>query len=94
LRRAQQPSGATSSTKEQLATAVNRILKARELKQSEAALLLGVPQPKISQLTNYRLTGFSAERLIALLTSLKQDVHISIRPSANSVGRISVVSES
>jgi predicted XRE-type DNA-binding protein len=79
--------------KTRLALAVNELLKARKLKQREIAILLGVPQPKVSALKNYRLDQFSVERLMAFLTALNQDVEIMIRPHANSseAGHISVL---
>lgn len=79
--------------KTRLALAVNDILKARKLKQREVADILGVPQPKVSALKNYRLDQFSIEKLMAFLTILNQDVEILIRPrrDADQVGRISVL---
>lgn len=72
---------AERQTKTRLALAINDRLKARKLKQTQAATLLGVPQPKISALQNYRLDGFSVEKLMSFLTALDQDVEIVIRPS-------------
>ena len=79
--------------KTRLALAVNELLKARKLKQREIAILLGVPQPKVSALNNYRLDQFSVERLMKFLTALNQDVEIMIRPRANTreAGHISVL---
>jgi predicted XRE-type DNA-binding protein len=79
--------------KTRLALAVNELLKSRKLKQREIAALLGIPQPKVSALKNYRLDNFSVERLMEFLTSLDQDVEIMIRPRANpgEAGHISVL---
>lgn len=79
--------------KTRLALAVNELLKARKLKQREIATLLGVPQPKVSALKNYRLDQFSVERLMEFLTALNQDVDIVIRPrdEKSKVGQISVL---
>ncbi len=41
-----------------LAVAINQIMEARRLSQSAAARLLGINQPKVSALVNYRLEGF------------------------------------
>ena len=67
---------AARQTKTHLALAVNELLEARALNQREIASLLGVPQPKVSALKNYRLDQFSVERLMEFLTALNQDVEI------------------
>jgi predicted XRE-type DNA-binding protein len=87
------PDAAERQTKTRLAFAVNELLKSRNLKQREIATLLGVPQPKVSSLKNYRLDQFSVERLMEFLTALNQDVEIMIRPRPNSseAGHISVL---
>jgi len=86
------PDAAERQTKTRLALTVNDLLKARKLKQRETAELLGVPQPKVSALKNYRLDQFSVERLMEFLTILNQDVEITIRPRATlGVGHIAVL---
>lgn len=79
--------------KTRLAMAVNDLLKERKLKQREIAEVLGVPQPKVSALKNYRLDQFSVEKLLAFLTTLNQDVEIMIRPhpTRGEPGSISVL---
>lgn len=84
------PDAADRQTKTRLAMAVNAILKSRDLKQTETAAILSIPQPKVSALVNYRLDHFSVERLMGFLNALHQDVEIVIRPSREDVGRISV----
>jgi len=75
-----------------LAVAINQIIQARLLSQTEAARLLDVNQPKISALMNYRLDGFSVERLIHFLNALDRDVEIVIRkkPRSRRSARIGV----
>lgn len=87
------PDAAERQIKTRLALAVNELLKARKLKQREIAMLLGVPQPKVSALKNFRLDQFSVERLMEFLTALNQDVEIMIRPrdNASETGHISVL---
>jgi predicted XRE-type DNA-binding protein len=63
--------------KVRLAVAINRILE--NLTQQEAAKQLGTKQPNVSALRNYRLGGFSAERLMHFLNALDHDVEIQIR---------------
>jgi len=77
---------AERQTKTRLALAVNDLLKARKLKQREIAPLLGIPQPKVSALKNYRLDQFSVEKLMEFLTALNQDVEVMIRPRATAGG--------
>jgi len=76
-----------------LAHAINGVIARRRLTQAAAAKKLGVNQPKVSALANYRLDGFSVERLMTFLTALDQDVEIVIRskPRSRATGRILVV---
>ena len=80
-------------TKLRLAHAINGVIARRRLTQAATAKKLGVNQPKISALANYKLDGFSVERLMTFLTLLDQDVEIVIRnkPRSRTAGRISVV---
>ena len=87
------PDATERQAKLRLAYALNQILDQRKLSQAEAAHVLGVTQPKVSALRHYKLTGFSVERLMNLLTALDQDVEIVIRrkPRSRRAARISVV---
>jgi predicted XRE-type DNA-binding protein len=80
-------------TKLRLAHALNSVIAARRLTQTAAAARLGLNQPKVSALRNYKLEGFSVERLMTLLNALDQDVEIVIRkkPRSRPAARISVV---
>jgi predicted XRE-type DNA-binding protein len=80
-------------TKLRLAYALNTILDEQHLAQAAAATRLGLNQPKVSALRNYKLEGFSVERLMTLLNALDQDVEIVIRakPRSRAAARISVV---
>ena len=78
-------------TKTRLALALNRIIKDQSLKQIDAARLLGVPQPKVSALVNYRLDGFSVEKLMEFIVALGRDVEIIVRPSRGDAGRVMVL---
>lgn len=80
-------------TKLRLAHAINSLIGRRRLTQAVAAEKLGVNQPKVSALANYKLDGFSVERLMTFLTALDQDVEIVIKrkPRSRPAGRISVV---
>jgi predicted XRE-type DNA-binding protein len=79
-------------TRVRLAVAINQIIEARHLSQTAAARLLDINQPKISALVNYRLEGFSVERLMHFLNALDRDVEIVIRkkPRSKRAARIVV----
>jgi predicted XRE-type DNA-binding protein len=64
--------------KVELALEVNRVLKQSKLTQAQAAELLGVVQPHVSDLVRYRLNRFSVERLMQFLVQLGKDVEIRI----------------
>jgi len=74
-----------------LAKKINDILARRGLTQSAAAGLLGIPQPKISAIRNYKIRGISLERLMQALTALGHNVEIVVTPSKKkSAARIAV----
>ena len=87
------PDAEERQTKLRLAYALNTILDGQHLAQAAAATRLGLNQPKVSALRNYKLEGFSVERLMTLLNALDQDVEIVIRakPRSRAAARISVV---
>lgn len=87
------PDAEERQTKLRLAYALNTIIDERRLRQGAAAEKLGVTQPKVSALRNYRLEGFSVERLMALLNALDRDIEIVIRkkPRSRAAARVTVV---
>jgi predicted XRE-type DNA-binding protein len=70
--------------KAQLAAKIAEILKRKALTQAQAAEILGLTQPKISDLLNGRFRGISEHRLLECLTRLGRDVHIVIKPTPRS----------
>ena len=86
------PNAEEKHTKARLAVAINQILAGQELSQVAAARRLKINQPKISALANYRLDGFSVERLMHFLTALDRDVEIVIhrKPRSRRGARILV----
>ncbi len=86
------PLAEEKQTKVRLAVAINQIIEDQRLSQGAAARRLKINQPKISALSNYRLEGFSIERLMNFLTALDRDVDIVIRrkPKSGRTGRILV----
>jgi predicted XRE-type DNA-binding protein len=86
------PDAAERQAKLRLAFTLNQIVERRKLTQAEAAKLLGISQPKVSALRNYKMAGFSVERLMTFLNALDQDVRIVIsrKPRSRRSARISV----
>ncbi|WP_370590425.1 helix-turn-helix domain-containing protein [Xylophilus sp. ASV27] len=68
------------SAKATLACKLNELLDANGLSQSAASQLLGMPQPKVSAIRNYKLRGISLERLMQALLALNQQVEIIVKP--------------
>ena len=73
---------------------IKRIVKKRKLKQAKIAEILGIAQPKVSNLLKGKSSGFSTERLMRFLNALDQDININIKPkSKNRDAHISVCSQ-
>ncbi len=66
--------------KADLVRALRQIVRHRKLTQVQAAKLLGVNQPKVSDLMRGNLVGFSTDRLIRFLKALDRDIEIVIKP--------------
>jgi len=78
--------------KAELAAKIIAEIQRRRLTQSQAALLLGIDQPKVSALKQGKLSGFSIERLMRLLLMLGRDIEITVkaRAKSRSVARLRV----
>lgn len=67
-------------TKADLVIEIGSAIKKKKLTQTNAAKLLGISQPKLSELLRGRFRGYSVERLIHFLNELGKDVDIVVRP--------------
>lgn len=87
------PDAEAMLVKAKLVTRIAELLEARELTQTAAADLLGVPQPKLSKLLRGQFRGFSERKLMDFLTMLGNDVQIVVRGGkrAGRRGSLSVV---
>ena len=76
------------SVKALLAMKLNALIDQRELSQAQAAAIIGMSQPKVSQVRRYKLQNISLERLMQALVSLDQCVEIVVQPArrANAAG--------
>lgn len=79
--------------KADLAHRITTLVERSGWTQAEAATAMGVDQAKVSAIVRGRLGGFSAERLMRLLTRLGHDVRISVAPNPSSTrsARITVL---
>jgi len=66
--------------KAQLVYKIDGLMKARRLKQIDAAKLFGIKQPDVSKLLRGDFHQFSVERLLRFLVALGQDVEIVVKP--------------
>ena len=62
-----------------LMVALTRIIDARGLSQVEAATLLGVSQPRISDLVRGKIDKFSIDTLIDMLAAVGAHVSVNVR---------------
>ena len=86
------PNPEEALAKAELASKIAALLRERKLTQAKAAKLLGIDQPKVSNLLRGNLTGFSLERLMRFLLLLGQDIRIAVEaaPRGRSQARVLV----
>jgi predicted XRE-type DNA-binding protein len=86
------PNPEEALAKAELASKIAALLLERKLTQAKAAKLLGIDQPKVSNLLRGNLTGFSLERLMRFLLLLGQDIRIAVEaaPRNRSQARVLV----
>lgn len=79
--------------KANLALKISEIITQRRLTQMEAALVLGMPQPKLSKLLRGQFHGVSEAKMLVCLNKLGRDIQIVIRKANRDkrIGRTSVV---
>jgi len=75
------PNPEEALAKAEIARQVNQILVARKLSQAEAGMILGIAQPRVSDLIRGRLGRFSLDKLINFAKRSGNDVEIRIKPS-------------
>jgi predicted XRE-type DNA-binding protein len=64
--------------KAQLAMKISRLIQSKGWTQAQAAERVGLDQPKVSQLMRGGLSGFSADRLFAILNRLGYSVEVRV----------------
>jgi predicted XRE-type DNA-binding protein len=66
--------------KAQLATRIGQLIEKKGWTQAQTAERTGLDQPKISRLLRGQLSGFSADRLFAVLNRIGHSVEVRISP--------------
>ncbi len=78
-----------------LVSRIISIINQNKWTQEKAALILGISQPKISNLIRGQFSGFSIGKLILLLNKLNQDVEIVVKnkrlSKKDTTGHVSVI---
>ena len=64
--------------KAKLVTKISQLIEKKGLTQTEIAKRTGLDQPKVSRILRGQLSGFSADRLIAMLNRLGHSVEVRI----------------
>ena len=64
----------------QIMSRITEIIRERNLTQKQAGGILDLPQSKVSNLMNGKLSMFSLEHLFKMLTALQFDVEIIVKP--------------
>jgi predicted XRE-type DNA-binding protein len=76
-----------------LATKVSEIIKRRKLTQIQAAELLGIPQPTLSNMLRGQFRDIFETKMIDCLTRLGRNVEmvVKVAPRSKTAGLVSVV---
>lgn len=73
--------------KAQLAVKIAELIERKGWTQAHAAEMIGLDQPKVSHLSRGRLSGFSADRLFAILNRLGHSVEVRISTKERAPGK-------
>jgi predicted XRE-type DNA-binding protein len=85
------PNSGQELQKAELTLQIYRIIKQRNLTQTQAGKILGISQPHVSALARNRAGNFSIGRLLDFLTALGQNVQITVKPARKAQGEMSIV---
>lgn len=79
--------------KAQLASKIGEIIKSRRWTQQQAADVLGMTQPKLSNLVRGQFRGVSEAKMLECLAKLGRDIKIVVGPARRSTkpGHVEVV---
>ena len=79
--------------KAQLTSEISKIIKTRRWSQQRAAEVMGIPQPKLSEMLRGHFRGISETKMLDCLARLGRDIQITIGPARRRTtpGQVSVV---
>jgi predicted XRE-type DNA-binding protein len=67
---------------------IRKAMRSRNLTQSEAAKLMGMTQPKVSDMMRGDLSNLSERKLMDCLTRLGFDIEIKVSPAKADIGHL------
>jgi len=67
---------------------IKKAIQSRGLTQHEAAKLMGITQPKVSDMMRGNFANLSERKLMDCLTRLGYDIEIKLRPTKSSIGTL------
>lgn len=76
------PNSEQELVKAKLTVQIYQILRDRKVTQTEAARMLGTTQAQVSSLMRCRPVSVSVGKLMEFLTTLGQDVEVTVKPGA------------
>ena len=90
------PNPEEALAKAELARQIHEVIKAKRLTQAQAAKIMGVDQPRVSEIVSGKLSKYTIDRLLRYLLRLGRDIEIRVvkhrrrsRPTSLSVVGIS-----
>ena len=82
------PDAGEMLVKAHLAAKIGEIIKQRHLTQQQAGEILGMTQPKLSNMLRGQFRGISEARMLDCLNRLGRDVEIVVRKASRSRGTV------
>jgi predicted XRE-type DNA-binding protein len=68
----------TNALKEELMDELAKWIKDNHLKQEEAAVILQVTRPRVSDVVNKKISKFTIDALVGMLSRIGKTVHLAI----------------
>ena len=79
------PDSEEMQVKSNLAIIIQRLIEAQGLTQTKAAQIMGMPQPKLSDMLKGKFRGISEIKMLECITRLGKDVRIEVLPHQRAI---------